>query len=542
MANLPTGRVTFLFTDIEGATRLLHELGDEYADILAAYLRLVRAAIDEYGGQEVDSREDALFAAFPGAADAVMAAVAIQRAIAAYRWPDGVVLRARMGLHTGEPIRIATGYVGIDVNRASRICGVAHGGQVLLSDATQSVAANPLSEGVSFRDLGEHRLKDFAQPRRLFQVVTADLPADFPPPKSLDVLRDNLPAQMTSFIGRERDKMEVRRLLAGTRLVTLTGPGGTGKTRLALQLASEALPDFPDGVWLAELAALSDPNMVPKAVVAAMSIPEQPGRELTETLVDALHQKSLLLVLDNCEHLVHACAELADALLQMCPSLRILATSREPLGVPGETIWRVPSLSVPDILQVPSPEQMTAFDGIRLFVERAATSKPGFELTPGNAAAVARICSELEGIPLAIELAAARVRVLTVEQIAARLDDRFRLLTGGGRTVLPRHRTLRGTMDWSYNLLSEPERLLLQRLAVLAGDWTVEAAEAACSGDGVEAPDILDRLTRLVDKSLVVAESHAGETRYRLSRTVRQYCRERLRDLGEERPGPRAGR
>jgi non-specific serine/threonine protein kinase len=338
---------------------------------------------------------------------------------------------------------------------------------------------------------------------------------------------------LTSFIGRDREKAEVGRLLLTSHLVTLTGSGGAGKTRLALQVAAEALEAFPDGVWLVELAALSDPALVPQAVASALSVREQPGRSMTDTLRDALRGKSVLVVLDNCEHLVAACAELSSALLRACPNLRVLATSREALGASGETTWRIPSLSVPDPKNLPPLDRFKEYDAVRLFTDRAVASGPQFAVTMSNASAVAQVCHRLDGIPLALELAAARVRVLAVEQIATRLDDRFRLLTGGSRTAALRQRTLRATMDWSFDLLSEEERALLRRLSVFAGGWTLEAAEAICSGNGVEAPDTLDLVMQLVDKSLVITETQGGEARYRLLETVRQYGWERLLEAGE---------
>jgi non-specific serine/threonine protein kinase len=339
---------------------------------------------------------------------------------------------------------------------------------------------------------------------------------------------------LTSFIGRAREIAEVKRLLDAARLVTLTGSGGAGKTRLALQVAADVVEDYPDGVWLAEFAPIADPVLVPKTAASALSVPEQRGREMIETLVDALRPKSLLLVLDNCEHLLAACADLAAVVLRACPQVRILATSREGLGVPGETLWRVPSLSLPDARRLPTPEDLVLYEAVRLFVDRATATAPEFGVTSENAPAVAQVCRRLDGIPLAIELPAARVKVLAVEQIVARLDDRFRLLTGGSRMVLPRQQALRAAIDWSYNLLSETERVLFRRLSVFAGGWTLEAAEAICEGGNVEAANILDVLTSLVDKSLVLAETQAGESRYRLLETVRQYARDRLVEAGEE--------
>jgi predicted ATPase len=439
-----------------------------------------------------------------------------------------------MGLHTGEPISHTDRYVGLDVHRAARIGAAGHGGQILLSDAVSGLAARDLPPGVSLRDLGTHRLKDLREPEHLFQVVHPDLPADFPPLQSLDARPNNLPVQLTSFIGREKEIAEIKPLLGMARFVTLTGSGGAGKTRLALQVAADLLEGYPDGVWLAEFAPIADPALVPKTVASALNVSEQPGRDMIATLGDALRAKALLLVLDNCEHLLAACADLAATLLRACPQIRILATSREALGVPGESLWRVPSLSLPeDIRHLPCAEDLVLYDAVRLFVDRAVATAPGFTVTGENAPTVAQVCQRLDGIPLAIELAAARVKVLAVEQIAARLDDRFRLLTGGNRTTVPRQQTLRATMDWSFDLLSEEERAVLRRLSVFAGGWSLEAAEAICSESGVGASDILDLLTQLVNKSLVVAEVQSGEARYRLLETVRQYGRDRLLESGE---------
>ncbi len=527
MPSLPTGTVTFLFTDIEGSTRLLQQLKDAYADVLIECRRLVRTAVQEGGGQEVDTEGDTVFAAFPSARQALLAAVTAQRGILRHPWPNGAAVRVRMGLHTGEACVAEAGYVGMDVHRAARICGAAHGGQILLSDTIAALVTKDLPGGVSLRDLGEHRLKDLAHSHHLFQVVTADLPADFPSLRSLDAHPHNLSIQLTSFIGRAQEIAEVKRLLSTAYLVTLTGSGGAGKTRLALQVAADVVEGYPDGVWLAEFAPIADPTLVPKTVASALSVPEQPGRDMTETLVDALRPKALLLVLDNCEHLLAACAALIGVLLRAAPDLRIIATSREPLGVPGEAIRRVPSLALPTPRDRLSPEQVTRYDAVRLFVERATLIQPEFAVTQGNAAAVGQVVTRLDGIPLAIELAAARLNVLTVEQIASRLDDRFRLLTGGSRTSLPRQQTLRAAMDWSYELLSLKERTMLRALAVFVGGWALEAAESVCAGKAIKHHEVLDLLTQLTDKSLVLAETHRDEARYRLPETVRQYALER---------------
>jgi predicted ATPase/class 3 adenylate cyclase len=534
MADLPSGTVTFLFTDIEGSTNLLRQLGDRYADALSDYRQLLRDAFRAWGGHEVDTQGDAFFVAFPRARDALAASIAAQRATGAHGWPLGAKLRVRMGLHTGEPLNAETGYVGMDVNRAARVCAAAHGGQILLSEATRILVEEDLPEGVSLRDLGEHRLKDLTRPQRLFDVIVADLSTDFPPVKSLNVLPNNLPTQLTSFVGRGREIEEIKALLSQARLLTLTGPGGAGKTRLALQVAADVLEGFKDGVWLVELAPLSNPDLVAQAIASAVNVREQPGRPILSTLTDDLQHKHLLVVLDNCEHVVATCARLANTLLRACPHLRILATSREALGIAGETSWRVPSLSLPDPERLPALESLSAYEAVRLFIDRAVAALPTFTITPENAPWIAEVCHRLDGIPLAVELAAVRVKSLSVQQIAARLDDRFRLLTGGSRAALPHHQTLRAAMDWSYDMLSEAERIGLRRVAVFASGFTLEAAEAVSAGDGVDASEILDLLVRLVDKSLVVAEEEeGGEVRYRLLETVRQYGRERLRESAE---------
>ncbi len=533
MPDLPTGTVTFLFTDIEGSTRLLQHLEDRYADVLNECRRLLHSAVQERGGQEVDTQGDAFFFAFTRARDAAAAAVTAQRAINAHQWPAGGILRVRMGLHTGEALAVRTGYVGMDVHRAARICSAAHGGQILLSQTTRDLVERDLPEGVSLRDLGEHRLKDLQRSEKIFQALHAALPSEFPAPRTLDTLSNNLPVQLTSFIGREREIAEIKRLLSTTRLLTLSGSGGAGKTRLALQVAADLLDRFANGLWVVELAPLSDSTLLPHTVASTLGVREEAGRTVMESLVDYLRPRSILLVLDNCEHLVVASAHLAAALIRTCPGVRIVATSREPLGVSGEIVYRVPSLSWPHPQRLPSLETLTRYEAVRLFIERAALHRPEFTITESNAGAVTQVCQRLDGMPLAIELAAARVKVLSVEQIAARLDDRFRLLTGGGRMSLPRHQTLRAAIDWSYDLLSEKERALLRRVSVFAGGFSLDAAEAVCSEEGCGREELLDILMQLVEKSLAIADTQGGAARYRLLETVRQYGREKLEEARE---------
>ena len=534
MPSQPVGTVIFLFTDIEASTTLLQRLGDRrYAEVLSEHQRLLRDAFAKGGGEEIGTAGDAVLVVFPRARDAVAAAVAAQQALLTYPWPDGASLKVRMGLHAGAPIRVSGSYVGLDVHRAARICAAGHGGQILLSDAVSSLAARELPQRVSLRDLGNHRLKDLREPEHLFQVLHPDLPSEFPPVSSLDLRRNNLPRQLTSFIGREKEIAEVRQCFASASLLTLTGAGGSGKTRLALQAAAGLLDQYAHGVWLVELAALSDPALVPKAVALALGVGEESGRPLVETLTEFARPKALLLILDNCEHLLPDCAYFVDVMLRSCPQLRVLATSREALGIRGEIVRRVPSLTVPDRLHPQPPEQLLRCEAVRLFVDRAALSGPGVDVTAENVAAIAQVCTRLDGIPLAIELAAARAKVLAVRQIAARLDDRFRLLVGGSRTDLPRQQTLRATMDWSYELLTVKERAAMRRSSVFAGGWTLEAAEAICAGQGVEPADVLDLLEQLASKSLILVESDGGETRYRQLETVRHYARDRLGESGE---------
>jgi predicted ATPase/class 3 adenylate cyclase/Tfp pilus assembly protein PilF len=538
MPTLPSGTVTFLFTDIEGSTRLWEEHPGAMRLALARHDDLLRMAIEKNNGVVFKKMGDAFCAVFATASDAINAALASQLLLLNEVWEQTGPLRVRMALHTGEAEERDGDYFGPTLNRVARLQSAGQGGQTLLSEAVQTLVGSVLPVGVALKDMGVHRLKDLQVPEHVFQLCHPRLPDVFPPLHSLNNLPNNLPRQPNSFIGREEEMQTVQQLLRTSPLVTLTGTGGCGKTRLALQVAAEVLEDYTDGVWLVELASLSEPSLIPQTVASALGVREEPSRPLTQTLTDYLKPKKLLILLDNCEHLPSACAVLTETLVKNCPNLSVLATSREPLNIPAEHPWRVPSLLSPDSRKLPDEEKDIAtvlldYTAVRLFVERAMMHRPGFALTRQNASAVASVCHRLDGIPLALELAAARVKVLPVEQIVARLDDRFRMLTGGSRTALPRQQTLRALLDWSYDLLNDQEQHLLQRLAVFAGGWLLEAAEAVCAGEGIDAREVLELLLLLVDKSVVVYEERAEGARYRLQETVRQYANDRLLEAGQ---------
>jgi predicted ATPase/class 3 adenylate cyclase len=539
MTDLPTGTVTFLFTDIEGSTALAQLFPAELPALLARHHAILHQAIQAHHGHVFQIIGDAFCASFITASAALQAALDAQRGLQHAAWQPAPI-KVRMGIHTGSAQagvieERAGGYVGyLTLTRVQRVMSAAYGGQVLLSNPTAELVRGELPSDVTLRDMGEHRLKGLLNPEHLWQLVAPDLRQDFPALQSLNAIPNNLPMQLTSFIGREREIAEVRQELTEHRLVTLTGSGGTGKTRLALQIAAEVLDHFEHGVWFVELAPLVDPDLIPRSILSVMSVSEQSGKTPLEILQEYLHDKKTLIVLDNCEHLIEASAKVANTLLNGAPHLKVLASSREALGVKGEVSYHVPSLSLPDPKQLPTIEQLSQYEAVRLFIDRALLVAPHFDVTQVNAPAIAQICYRLDGIPLAIELAAARVKMMSVEQISRRLDDRFRLLTGGARTALPRQQTLRALIDWSYAILSENERLLLRRLSVFAGGWTLEAAEEVCTGDGIKPDEVLDLLAQLVNKSLVVVmePSPSGETRYRMLETIRQYAREKLLETG----------
>jgi predicted ATPase/class 3 adenylate cyclase len=522
---------TFLFSDIEGSTRLWEQVPERMQPALARHDAIARAAVVDNRGSVVKSTGDGIHAAFDSAADALNAALQLQLALADPAATDGLALNVRCGLHAGTHQQRDNDFYGPEVNRAARVMSVAHGGQTLLSRAVADRVGSSLPDGVTLHDLGRVRLRDLSSPEHVYQLLHPKLRADFPPLRSLEATPNNLAQQLNSFVGREREAAEVKAMLAANRLVTLLGMGGIGKSRLSVQLGAEVMDGFPDGVWLIELAPLSDPQLVPQAAASVLGVKEEGGRPVIDALVKFVRDRELLLILDNCEHVVHACAELAKQLLQAGPRLKVLASSRDPLQIAGEMAYHVPTLSAPDPNKPVTLVELTGHEAVRLFIDRASAAQPAFRVTEQNATAVADICHRLDGIPLALELAAARTRALSVEVISARLNDRFRLLVTSDRTVLPRQRTLRALIDWSYDLLPPEERLLFQRLSVFAGGWTLDAADAVGAGGDVEQADVLDLLSRLVEKSLVAMDL-AG-ARYRMLDTVRHYAQERMVEAGD---------
>ncbi len=528
--------LTFLNTDIEGSTLLLRSVGDaRYGELLAEHHRIIRTALELHNGTEDATAGDSFFAVFSSPRECLAAAADMQRRLSAHPWPSDAQIRVRMGVHTGEVSRNATGFVGYEVHRAARISAIGHGGQVLLSAATVALVSEALPERTSIRDLGSHRLKDLGRPEVVYQLSIAELDEKFPPLRSLDnpELPNNLPTSLNQFIGRDEELADVRRLASESRIVTLTGSGGSGKTRLSLQAAAEMLDHSGDGVWFVELAPISDGSHVATAVINAMDMSYDGAISPADALRHALRDQAVILVIDNCEHVVDAVAQLLEDLLRNCPKIRVIATSREPLGVSGEMVYRVRSLSLPT-LDATTATELEGSDSVQLFVTRANAFDQTFEITDDNAALVASICHRLDGIPLAIELAVARLSSMSLEDLSKRLDQRFRLLTGGSRNALPRQQTLGAMVAWSYDLLNENEKRVLRRLTVFVGSFDLSAGEAIASGGDIDEWDIADILGSLVNKSLVIADRTGNFLRYRLLETIRQYGADQLLQIDGE--------
>jgi predicted ATPase/class 3 adenylate cyclase len=535
MAVLPTGTVTFLFTDIEGSTRLWERDASAMQSALARHDGILRSAIEEREGHVFKTLGDAFCCAFSSAPEALGAAISAQRALHDEEWEEGAMIRVRMALHTGAVDEQGGDYFGPALNRVSRLLSAGHGGQTLLSLATQELVRDALPVDASLEDLGERRLKDLFRPERVFQVTTPDLPSDFPPLRTLENLRNNLPLQATPLVGREREVGEVCERLRqeDIRLLTLTGPGGTGKTRLALQAAADVLEDFEDGVFFVPLAAVTDPGLFYTEIAGALGLRESGDVALEDLLKEYVVHRKLLLLLDNFEQILSA-VPLVGELLSAAPHLKVLATSRIPLGLYGEHDYAVPPLSVPDTKRLPPIEVLSQYEAVRLFIDRASAAKASFEITSENAPAIAEICARLDGLPLAIELAAARVRLLPPKVLLTRLANRLKLLTGGAKDLPARQRTLRGAIEWSHDLLEEGEKTLFARLAVFSGGRTLEAIEAVCDAEGDLPVDALDGVSSLLDKSLLLREETSEEeSRFVMLETIHEYAREKLEQSGE---------
>jgi predicted ATPase/class 3 adenylate cyclase len=531
----PSGAITFLFSDIEGSTVRWERDRDAMAGALARHDALMRDAFEARGAYVFKTVGDAFCVAFAQPHEAIAAALDAQRALAVEDFSAVDGLSVRMALHSGTADERDGDYFGPAVNRVARLLAISHGGQILVSGTTADLVEARLPPNCSLRALGSHRLKDLGEPEHVFQLVAPQIIERFPALRSLEHMPNNLPQQLTSFVGRDEEVAEIRALMNEHRLVSLVGTGGAGKTRCAVQAGAEVLDAFIDGVWLIDLAPLSDPALVTAEIARALGVRAVPNHALLETLVAFLNQRQLLLLLDNCEHLIDEVRVVAAAILRACAGVRILATSRESLNIMGEQVFRLASLAVPPAKETLTAAAALSYAAVALFADRASASDSRFALTDENAPFVAEIVVRLDGIPLAIELAAARVKMLAPRQLALRLGERFRVLTGGDRSASQRQQTLRATVDWSYDLLEERERALFRRLAIFAGGWTLEAAANVCAGDGVvDEIDVLDSLGALVDKSLVSVEAVGDDGRYRMLFSIREYALERLRESVEE--------
>jgi len=516
-------RLAFLFTDIEGSTNLLRDLGVRYRTLLLDHRGLLTTAFERFGGRLLGSEGDSLFAVFPTPKDALLAAVEGQLLLEDEKWPDGIAVKVRMGIHLGDVIVEDDEYVGLAIHQAARISNAAHGNQILLSEATQLAAADALPADITLEPVGRFRLKDFPEPQRLFQLHHPRLPSDFPDPRTAGGPAHNLPRTFTSFIGRDHELKDLIDLLRAHSLITLTGPGGCGKTRLAIEAASASLTLRPDGIWFVDLAPVSDPDLVLATAAASMNLTETHRTDLDGATIGFLSRGSPLVILDNCEHLIEACSALVERWLASCPSITILVTAREPLGIAGEIVRRVPGLDVR-----PDGDGSRPSEAAQLFVDRASAHDPEFEPTEDELDLIAQLTRRLDGIPLAIEMAAGLTGALDVRDIVSRLDDRFRLLTGGSGRTLGRQQTLLATVEWSHDLLRPAEQMLLRRLATMSGSFSLDAVEAICAGHGLDRAEMVPLLRRLAATSWLIKEREATHTRYRMLETSRQYALERL--------------
>jgi predicted ATPase/class 3 adenylate cyclase len=531
--NLPRGTVTFLFTDIENSTRLMQEIGDRYPAAQTAHHEILRAAFQSNDGHELRTEGDSFFCVFASAIDACTAAAAAQRSLTGHGWEDGQALRVRMGLHTGEAPLVGNEYIGLDVHHAARIASAAHGGQVLISQTTQGLVEGNLKPDLRLRDLGRHRLKDLAQPEQLYQLVIQGVQETFPAIRTLDATHNNLPTQLTSFVGRAGAVAEGKRLLQGTRLLTLTGPGGIGKTRLSLQIAADAIQQFPAGVYFVPLSAVRDPELVASAVAQVLGVPVAGTRTPIEGVLEHLHGKDILLVLDNYEQLLPSGAATATQLLHAGPGVKLLVSSRAVLHVYGEQEFAVEPLSLPDQKAHPALDALRHYEAVKLFIERAIAVKPDFVATNENAPAIAGICERVDGLPLAIELAAARIKLFSPQALLTRLDKSLAVLGSGARDLPGRQQTLRGAIDWSYELLDESHRRLLNRFSVFARGAFLEQAEAVCGAAEAVGGDVLSGLDELADQSLLRRQPDFAEPRLLMLQTIREFAGERLEQSGE---------
>lgn len=534
MPGMPIGTVTFLFTDIEGSTRLWETHAERMSSALARHDALMRGAIESEDGHVFKTVGDAFCATFHTPQSALLAAIKAQAALDKEPWPEETKIKVRMALHTGAVEVRDNDYFGQPLSRVARLLSTGHGGQVLMSLATQELVRDGLPAHIILRDMGAVRLKDLIRPEHVFQAHGAGQPSTFPPLKTLDMQRHNLPVQSTSFVGRQQEIEEISRMLAVSQLVTLVGTGGAGKTRLSLQVAADRIEQFPGGAWLVDLSAVTDPLLVPQAMASVLAIKPAAGNSWVGAMTADIRERgATMLVLDNCEHLVAACADLCQRLTAVCPDLKMLATSREALRIPGEVLMPIAPLPTPHPQASMTPAALEQFAAVQLFIDRARAVRPSFTVDTAGAPALASICHRLDGIPLAIELAAARLKSMSLQEVNERLGERFRLLTGGSRTALPRQQTLRSLIDWSYDLLSSEEKLMLGRMSVFAGGCDIDAAQEVCGDAPMESWQTLDVLSGLADKSLLTVEEREGRTRYRMLESIRQYAAERLEAAGE---------